>query len=244
MATAIRQSTRLVQGGITLLFPLRCSLCDAPVDESHALCGDCFADMEFQGGLTCDLCGVPLPGDGAGDETCDDCLALARPWSKGVSVIGYSGAGRRLVLKMKHGDRPDLARLGSAWMLRRGGAVLEGRTLVPVPAHWSRRVARRYNQAAELSRWLARRTGLDHLPLALRRSRATPGQDHRTLEQRFANLEGSIHPMPGALTGRKVCLIDDVMTSGATLSASARAALDGGATDVTVLVLARVAKRP
>lgn len=244
MAPAIRQSMRALQGALALVYPIRCLLCDEPTAESFALCAACFSETQFIGGLSCDLCGVPLPGESSDTEICDDCLAMPRPWSRGRAAIGYDGAGRRLVLKLKHGDRPDLARTAVRWMIRSGQDCLDGTTLVPVPIHWSRRIARRYNQAAELARAVAQETGLPWRPLALSRTRATPGQDHRRVGDRFANLEGAIIPAAeNDLCGRRVCLVDDVMTSGATLSACAAACHQAGAADVSVLVLARVVKR-
>jgi len=165
---------------------------------------------------------------------------------KGRSVLRYEGAGRRFVLKLKHGDRPDLARAAAGWMARQGASCLtQDPLLVPVPIHWSRRVARRYNQSAELARWLSRVTGHACASDALSRSRATGTQDGKTVAERFANVEDVIGVGRRAqMKDRHVCLIDDVMTSGATLSACARTVLGAGATRVSVLTLARVVKRP
>jgi predicted amidophosphoribosyltransferase len=150
------------------------------------------------------------------------------------------------VLALKHGDRTDLARPGARWLRAAGAALLTpGSVLVPVPAHWTRLVRRRYNQAALLAHALARLTGLDWLPDALVRNRRTATLDGLTREQRFAMLGAAIRPHPrrGArLKDRPVVLIDDVMTSGATLAAATEACHAGGATEVSVLVLARVAK--
>ena len=239
---AIRQSARLFQGAIGLVFPIRCALCDAPTVDVDALCADCAGTTTFLQGLCCDLCGAPLPGESSFAERCDDCMSLARPWSRGKSAILYAGAGRRLVLKLKHADRPDLARLASRWIVDVGSDALSGRLLVPVPVHWSRRISRRYNQSAELSRWIAKRAGQDYAPLGLTRLRSTQSQDRKTVEQRFQNVEGSIEGDEATLKNERVCLVDDVMTSGATLSTCARAALDAGAKDISVLVLARVTK--
>ena len=158
----------------------------------------------------------------------------------------YEGAGRRFVLKLKHGDRPDLARAAAGWMARQGAPCLvDDPLLVPVPIHWSRRMARRYNQAAELARWLARQTGHDCDTQALLRNKASETQDGKSVPQRFENVAAIIHASARAnLQGRHVCVIDDVMTSGATLSACAKASLGAGARRVSILTLARVVKQP
>lgn len=162
--------------------------------------------------------------------------------------MSYRDVGRRIVLALKHGDRVDLAPPAAGWMARAGAPVLGPDTvLVPIPAHWSRLLTRRYNQAAELSRALARRTGLHHCPDALVRGKRTAKQDGMSVDQRFANLHGAIRVNPKripSLKGRPVCLIDDVMTSGATMTVATSAALAAGASRVCILVLARVEKAP
>lgn len=117
--------------------------------------------------------------------------------------------------------------------------------IVPVPLHWSRLIKRRYNQSALLAQQLARETGLDVCPDTLVRQTQTPVLDGKTAAQRADTLDGSIVPHPKRrhhLEGRDVVLVDDVMTSGATLAACTRACQDAGANHIFVLVLARVAK--
>jgi ComF family protein len=175
---------------------------------------------------------------------CDDCLALARPWDRGRAALLYEGGGRRLVLRLKHGDRTDLARPAARWLAEAGRDLLvPGTLLVPVPVHWTRLLSRRYNQAAELARALSALSGLETLPDALVRTRRTPVQDGLGVDARFLNTIGAIRAAR-PMTGRSVVLIDDVMTSGATLSAATEACLAAGASRVSVLVLARVAKSP
>lgn len=238
-----------MQRVLSLIYPDQCAMCPELVDGPGGLCPSCWAGMPFVNGLVCDTCGVPLPG--AADHLqayCDDCLVAIRPWASGRAALAYRDSGRRMVLALKHGDRPDLAKTVAKWMETAGRPILKSDTvLVPIPVHWSRLVARRYNQSAELARALGQRTGLQILPDALHRHRRTPVQDRLTVEGRFANLEGAIiaHSRHGRLlAGRDVCLIDDVMTSGATLSAATHACHDAGAKRVHVLVLARVMKAP
>jgi len=160
--------------------------------------------------------------------------------------MSYEGSGRRLVLALKHGDRLDLVPMLAGWMLRAGpDLVREADLILPVPLHWRRLLTRRFNQAAELARGVARAGGRRgvYAPRLLRRIRATPTQDGRNRAARLANLAGAIALAPGAerrLAGRRVLLIDDVMTTGATLDACARACLAGGAAAVDVLVSALV----
>ena len=239
----------LVQNAVAAIYPDRCLVCEGLVDGEESLCGPCWATMPFVTGHACESCGLPLMGTGDGmADRCDECLALPRPWVAGRTVATYEGAARTLVLRLKHADRLDLAGPAAGWMLRAARPLLTPRTLVvPVPSHWWRRWRRRYVQSAVLARALARRGALDWAPMALWRARATAMQDGMGVEARFRNLDGAIRPDPRhgrALAGRDVLLVDDVMTSGATLSAAARAATAAGARQVCVVTLARVAKAP
>ena len=222
-------------------------LCGTLVEEDGGLCGACWRDVPFILGLVCDLCGTPLPGEGDGHVVhCDDCMATARPWEKGRAALIYRDRARKLVLALKHGDRLDLASPAARWLARAAGPCLRpGQVIVPVPAHWRRTLGRRFNQAAVLARALARQTGQPVAVEGLQRCRSTEVQDGKSIEARFANLSGAIRPHPrhGArLDGADVLIVDDVMTSGATMAAAAEAARAAGAASVRVAALARVVK--
>ena len=236
--------TGLARTALRLIYPAQCLACDALVDADGALCPECWAETPFVSGLACDGCGAPLPGRSGEWERCDECLAHARPWSRGRAALRYAGVAKRLVLSLKHGDRPDLAPHAGGWMARAGADLLGPASLVaPVPLHWTRLLARRYNQAALLAREVARRHGAESCPDLLVRARRTGTQDGRGAQGRFGNVEGAIalHPRRSA-QARDVVLVDDVMTSGATLAACAEACLAAGAARVDVLTLARVVK--
>lgn len=237
----------LIHRALTAIYPDRCMTCGALVDRGDGLCGSCWSSVAFIAGLVCDLCGAPLPGDDD-SAVCEDCHGRPRPWAQGRAAILYDGGGRRVVLGLKHGDRTDLARPAARWMLRAGRPILATRPLlVPVPVHWSRLAARRYNQAAELARELAREGGFETVPDALIRTRRTAVQDGLGIDARFANLADAIAVRPCRrphVAGADICLIDDVMTSGATMTAAARALAQAGALRITALVLARVVKAP
>ena len=236
-----------MQAAVHLVFPPQCLSCDALVTTDFGLCARCWRETPFIAGLTCDCCGMPLPGDDPGHAVqCDDCLVIARPWSRGRAAMLYRDNGRRLVMALKHGDRLDLAKPAAGWLHRVAAPLLAPDTLLaPVPLHWLRMLKRRYNQSALLAGALARRTDLPHCPDLLIRARNTRSQEGRDREGRFANVADAFKVNPKRLwqvQGRPVLLVDDVMTSGATLAACAEACLAAGAARVDVVVLTRVAK--
>lgn len=239
---------RAGRGVLRALYPPQCLTCDVLVAEDFGLCPECWSKTPFIFGLACDACGAPVPGEeGEGPPPlCEECHAHPRPWSQGRAAMLYRDNARRLVLALKHGDRLDCAGPAGRWMERAAAPVLRpGMLVAPVPLHWRRMFRRRTNQAALLARAVARAAGLEHCPDLLVRPRSTGSQEGRTGPERFENLAGALalHPRRGALVaGRDVLLVDDVMTSGATLSAGTAALLAGGAATVSVLVLARVAK--
>lgn len=239
---------RQLQRALSMIYPDHCVMCETRVERQGGLCGSCWRDTPFLTGLVCHTCGVSLPGVDGDDVLCDDCMAAPRPWEAGRAALLYKDLGRRVVLSLKHADRLDLVPACASWMARAGAPVLTAQSLlVPIPAHWTRLLSRRYNQAVELARGLGKETNLDVIPDALIRTKRTRTQDGMTVEARFSNMQDAIVVNPKraeALIGRQVCLIDDVMTSGATLAAATDGFYDAGVKQVVTLVLARVAKAP
>lgn len=232
---------------IRAIYPAQCVACDAATTDDFGLCGACWRETQFISGTICDVCGAGLPGDfGDVGAKCDDCLRIARPWEKGRAVLAYSGVGRKLVLSIKHGDRTNLAQPVARWMIRQAAPLMQsGTVIVPVPLHWRRLLQRRYNQAALLANIMGKLMSVAVCPDALIRRRATKSLEGHSRDARFAALADAIVFNPKrqqAIADRPVLLIDDVMTSGATLAASADACLAAGATRVDVVTLARVVK--
>lgn len=239
----------MLQRVTRLIFPDECLLCRDLVEAPGALCGACWRNTPFTLGLSCDLCGAPVLGEDTDAEVhCEACRAADRPWHKGRAVMLYADGARRLILGLKHGDRVDLAPALAGWMAARAEPLLEPDTLiVPVPLHWRRLFARRYNQAGLLANHLGREVDREVCPDLLERTRKTAPQDGMGVDARFENLSGAIRVAPRHLKriqDRPILLVDDVMTSGATLATCTEACHAAGSGQVCVIVLARVCRDP
>jgi len=228
------------------LFPPCCMACTAPVADAQMLCSPCWREASLIDGTTCDRCGTPMPlALGKGQTICcDRCLAGAVGWDRGRAAAIYAGSARALVLSLKHGDRPDIALALGRWMARAAADLIaEADVMVPVPLHWRRFLTRRYNQSAELVRVMMRETATPHAPDILRRMRPTEMQRARSAVARAGNVAGAFavppHMYP-AVQGKRVLVVDDVLTTGATLNEAARALRAAGAAQVSVAVFARV----
>lgn len=227
--------------GLDILLPPRCLGCGDGLADHGRLCAGCWSGLAFITEPCCDACGYPfehvLPGGGL----CGACTARRPPWRRGRSALVYDDASRDLVLAFKRGDRTELAGPLAAMMVQTGSGLLAGCDLVlPVPLHRGRLFARRYNQSVLLSRAIARTASLDHAPDLLLRVRPTVSQGGLDRRQRQRNVRGAFR-LRRPVDGRRVLLVDDVLTTGATAAAATRVLLAGGAASVDVLTLARVA---
>ncbi|MDC0737706.1 ComF family protein [Cognatishimia sp. SS12] len=236
-----------VQTAIRIIYPPRCVSCGDRVAGDFALCGPCWRETPFIGDSVCDLCGAPqLSSAPAEALICDACQAMPRPWRQGRAALLYQGNARRLILALKHGDRTELARPMSRWLFEAAQPLFRPDLIVaPVPLHWRRLLKRRYNQSALLAAGLAKMMHVELCPDLLQRTKATPSLEGISREARFQTLRDVIQVHPrhvDRIKNRSILLIDDVMTTGATLDAASRACKMSQANDVCVIALARVVK--
>ena len=226
-----------------MVYPPQCIACPAETDLPDGLCAACWREVQFITGPVCRYCAHPVEADGL---PCTDCHREAPAWDAGHAAVLYDGIGRRIVLSLKHGDRTDLAPAAARWMARAAAPSLGAVDLIaPVPLHWSRLIHRRFNQSAELARALGALTDLPVAPDLLTRRHRTRLPRGLDRDARRGVLDRAIVATPrraALITGRHILLIDDVLTSGATLNAATRAFGAAGARRVTILVLARVAR--
>lgn len=239
---------RLARGVATVvldaMLPPRCATCDEPVDRPRALCLTCWSGLRFVTRPLCAVCGDPFETAPPGEPVCGDCLADPPAWSRARSALRYDDACRSLVLGFKHGDRLHLAPLLADWMRIAGADLLsDAAVIVPVPLHRWRLLTRRYNQAAVLAHTLGGLAGTPVSDRALLRVKRTPSQGRLTRDQRARNVQGAFRvdaSRKAEIAGRRVLLVDDVLTSGATAGACTRVLLRAGAEAVDLLTLARV----
>jgi ComF family protein len=240
-ATLPAQLRRIGRAVVDGILPPRCLSCGAIVDEPDALCGPCWAAMTFFAPPWCAVCGLPFPHPMGDDAICADCARDRPSWDRARAVLRYDKHSRHLVLALKHADRTHLARALGGWMRRAGVEVLDGADLVvPVPLHWTRLFARRYNQAGLLAHAIRAAGGPAVAPDWLVRRRRTPSQGRLGAAARARNVRGAFALRPGrSIRGRRIVLIDDVLTTGATVEECARVLRRAGAEFVGVLTLAR-----
>ncbi len=234
---------------LDLLLPPRCLACGELVEAQGRLCAECWAGIGFVLGRQCRCCGVPLPDVSAEAPICGHCQDEPPVFERARSALRYDGVARRLVLRFKHGQRIDGTPTYAGWMLRAGSELVAAADLVvPVPLHRWRLVQRSYNQSALLAQAIARRSGKPVLVDGLLKLRATRSQQTLGAADRRRNVKAddfALGRRAGLLVpGRRVLLIDDVLTTGSTVNACARCLLAGGAAAVDVLTLARVVRDP
>lgn len=237
------------QAGYALLnaiLPPLCLGCGEIVAAPGTLCSVCWQGFSFIAAPQCLRCGVPFAEDFGTDIQCADCLMRPPRFRRARAALVYDDKSRRLVLPFKHGDRTDMARACGAWMARVGAELLAEADLVaPVPLHWRRLFTRRYNQAGLLAARVARDAGLKLAPDLLRRRHWTGSQAGLKAKERRRNvrLAFDLHPRwAGEVKGRSVLLVDDVLTTGATVDACVRVLERAGARHIDVLTLARVVR--
>ena len=236
---------RLGRGLADLLLPSLAH--DGPeATASAGLTPDAWSRVIFLEDPVCDGCGAAFEADGGvfAASRCAACLAQPYTFARARAACVYDEASRGLVLKFKHGDHQPFAPLFARWISRAAAPLLEqADAVVPVPLHPFRLMSRRFNQAAEIARPLAVSSGLEFLPDALVRQTHTTSQGGKSLRGRRLNVKKAFAVTEAGrrrIRGRRILLIDDVLTTGATAEACAKALLEGGARGVDLAVIARV----
>jgi ComF family protein len=230
---------------LDLALPPLCAACRQPVD-GRGLCASCWSKLSFITRPYCERLGIPFVYDPGPGILSMEALADPPAYHRARAAVRFDEVSRGLVHALKYGDRLDLAPMMGHWLSQAGRELLaEADALVPVPLHWRRLWARRFNQSAMLAATVSAQTGIPIAAGALKRVKPTAQQVGLSRTERAANIQGAFRvPKDGkaAVSGRRLVLVDDVLTSGATVDGCARALLRAGAANVDVLVFARVAE--
>jgi ComF family protein len=224
--------------------PPLCPACRDLVGDQGGLCAPCWSKLAFITPPYCERLGIPFVYDPGPGILSMEAIADPPAYQRARAAVRFDETARTLVHAFKYGDRIDLAPTMARWMAQAGRELLaEADALIPVPLHWRRFWARRFNQAGELTKAISALSGVPVSHDALKRVRATPQQVGLDQSQRAVNVEGAFRvpaDRRAEVRGRRLVLIDDVLTSGATADTCARALLRAGAVNVDVLVFARV----
>lgn len=228
---------------LNIALPALCISCREPVD-GDGVCAECWARLSFIAPPYCPRLGIPFVYDPGPDMLSMEAIANPPAYARARAAVRYDDVARTLVHALKYQDRTDLAPAMGRWMARAGRELLDDAdVLIPVPLHWRRAWRRRFNQSGALARVIEQQSGVKLAAEALRRIRPTEQQIGLSRTQRASNVQGAFKVAPdrqALIAGRRVVLIDDVLTSGATADACARALLRAKAASVDVLVFARV----
>lgn len=234
-----RWSKKLLDG----IFPPRCFGCGDMVEDSGGLCSRCWQDVHFISQPYCASCAYPFEYAIGEEGLCGQCIAQPPPYDKARAVFRYEDASSGFITGFKYSDKTYAAPMLAQWLHRVGRELLEeADMMVPVPLHRKRLFQRRYNQAALLCQALGKLSGLPVLPDGLVRVKHNPPQAGLRHKARKRNVQGAFtvaqRSKPG-IAGKIIVLVDDVMTTGATVQACSKALKQAGAKQVYVLVLGR-----
>jgi ComF family protein len=234
------------QSGVDLAMPPNCLACGRRVAADGALCATCWGMLRFIERPYCAQLGIPFAYDLGPNVLSAEAIADPPPFERCRAVAAYDDVARKLIHGLKYRDRQELARWMGVWMARAGREVAaDADLIVPIPLHRWRLWRRRFNQSAMLSVAIGKEARKPVDLHALKRVKATRQQVGLTANERDENVRGAFLVAKGdraAIAGRRVLLVDDVYTTGATAKAATRALLRAGAAAVDVLVFARVVR--
>jgi ComF family protein len=245
--------TELSDAIVSVFFPAGCRICNELLTSASRvpLCEGCLSSFERLPSIVCEICGRPLSGLSRKEGEpllCPACKEKTYAFERARSFAAYEGALVRAILLLKFEQIEPLGTWFAerlAWLINAESAALAADIVVPVPLHRQRERERGYNQAALLSEPLAKRLRLPHKAALLVRTRARPDKHLLSLEERWESVRGAFATRPGSqVDNLRVLLVDDVLTTGATLDACARALRDAGAKSVVALTVARAIRNP
>lgn len=237
-----------VHAALDLVLPAWCPGCERMNGRHGAVCAGCWQKIRFIEKPYCAVLGLPFKTERGEGALSPRAMAEQPAFNRLRAVAAFDDIVRDLVHSLKYRDRLDLVPMMARWMARAGAeALAEADLVLPVPLHRRRLFRRRFNQSAELARHIARAVNIAYAPGLLVRVKNTARQVGLGRKGRTRNVEGAFRVTDAgrlALAGKRVVLIDDVYTTGATVGAASRALRRAGAADITVLTFAMAIGEP
>jgi len=229
---------------VDLILPPQCVVCRSAVDSSGNICASCWKRLNFISEPLCEACGYPFPYEAPGIKFCAACVRKAPPFDRARAALRYDEHSKGLVTGLKFSDKTHQAPTFAKLMATAGNPLInESDCIIPVPLHRVRLFMRRYNQAALLALGLAKISAKPVIYDMLVRKINTPPQMRLNRRERQKNVKSAFglnEKYREKVKGKSVLLVDDVMTTGATIESCAKALKKSGAWRVNVLTLARV----
>lgn len=246
LSTTTRLLTQLQKTALDAIFPPGCVSCAEPIDTPGNLCGRCWPEMTYISAPYCDICGFPFEYDAGDGFVCATCLRQPPVFARARAVLKYDDASRDMILGYKHSDQTNRAPTFANWMSRAGAELINDCDVIcPVPLHHKRLIKRRFNQSALLAGEIGKLNDKPVIHDLITRKRPTKSQGGLSAKARLRNVRGVFEITPArknSLDGTVVLLIDDVLTTGATVNACSRSLIEGGAAKVDVLTFSRVVR--
>jgi ComF family protein len=228
---------------LNFIFPPRCAICDCFTDDAPSVCPPCFSQLHIISDPVCNICGCSFSYDFGSNNLCIPCQTEAPSYDRARAAIHYDNHSRRLVTRVKYSDRTDLVKLGASLMSQAGHELLAHTDIIiPVPLHWLRLFTRTYNQSQLFAQALSDLHSIPCIPHALQRIRYTTSQTTLGWHERQYNVKNAFRvrrSIAKKLKGKRVLIIDDVFTTGATIFACTKALKKAQVSSVFVLTLAR-----
>lgn len=242
----LRYGAKLLSSANNFVYPPNCINCGQLLSQHDALCTSCWKNVQFIDQPYCAVTGRPFAYELGDGIVSADAIADPPPYMRARSAVIYDGIARQMVHQLKFNDRIELVNMMAGWMIRAGrDCLMDADCIVPVPLHRWRLIRRKYNQSAELARSISKSTGLPYLASTFVRHRNTKPQVGLGTRARLDNVKGAFdvsEERASDILGKHVLLIDDVFTTGATVSAATKVLLTAGASEVSVLTFALVGR--
>ncbi len=228
---------------LDIIYPPRCIACGDNVHENGTICAKCWGEINFISDPQCQICGFPFDFKVEGNPICAGCIDEKPKFSKARAVFLYDDASRRMITSFKYNDRIENRVAYARWMARVGAEMLaDADYIIPVPIHFAKLLLRKYNQAGLLALEIAKISGNKVLVNALIRKKYTRKQAGLNRRLRFENISGAFkinQKYAAILKDKKILLVDDVITTGATADECAKILLKAKVAKVEVLALAK-----